>query len=102
MEKDLLEVAHRMWMQAAVRGLSRPILCLISIGMMDNAAQAALPHRNICSQDTSAEMSLEGIKLRLAEDFFRPSSEGPGKGGDTQFDTSSVLFFRDLEEECCV
>lgn len=100
-EKDLLEAAYSVWMQAAVHSLSCPIFCLDSISMMDNTARAALPHGNICSQDAPTEMSLEGIELRLAEASFRPS-EGPGKGGDTQFDTSSVLFFRDLEEKCCV
>lgn len=77
-EKDLLEVAHRMWMQAAVRVLSHPILCLVSISLI--TAQAALPHRNICSQDASAEMSLEGIELRLAEDSG-PPLRGQGREG---------------------
>lgn len=65
--------------------LSFPFLLLSLINMMKGAA---LPQQEHLEAGHSCRNGTGGA--------------GEGRGGDTRFDTVSVLFFRDLGEECCV
>lgn len=79
-----------------------PPPCLHKYDKRSCIIQTLLPHWKHLQLECSCRNVTWGNRSSFYEKPLFQALRGAREGGDTGFDTSSVLFFRDFAEECCV